>query len=39
VGGEGKELQSPLAVMVLEGKIKDGQKVTVTADKKGLVMG
>lgn len=34
-----KELQNPLAVMVLEGKIKDGQKVNVTADKKGLVMG
>ncbi|MBL8676816.1 MAG: AAA family ATPase, partial [Alphaproteobacteria bacterium] len=34
-----KELQNPLAVMVLEGKIRDGQKVNVTVDKKGLVMG
>jgi ATP-dependent Clp protease ATP-binding subunit ClpB len=34
-----KELQNPLAVMVLEGKIMDGQKVNVTADKNGLVMG
>jgi ATP-dependent Clp protease ATP-binding subunit ClpB len=34
-----KELQNPLAVMVLEGKIKDGQKVNVTADKNGLVIG
>lgn len=34
-----KELQNPLAVMVLEGKIREGQKVNVTADKKGLVMG
>ncbi|MDZ4323297.1 MAG: ATP-dependent chaperone ClpB, partial [Alphaproteobacteria bacterium] len=34
-----KELQNPLAVMVLEGKIRDGQKVNVTADKKGLVIG
>ncbi|MDI9635942.1 ATP-dependent chaperone ClpB [Geitlerinema splendidum] len=34
-----KELQNPLAVMVLEGKIKDGQRVNVSADKKGLVMG
>ncbi|MBY0273384.1 MAG: ATP-dependent chaperone ClpB [Alphaproteobacteria bacterium] len=33
-----KELQNPLAVMVLEGKIREGQKVNVTADKKGLVM-
>ncbi|MBX9622071.1 MAG: ATP-dependent chaperone ClpB [Alphaproteobacteria bacterium] len=34
-----KELQNPLAVMVLEGKIRDDQKVNVTADKKGLVIG
>ncbi|EKE09935.1 MAG: hypothetical protein ACD_16C00100G0097 [uncultured bacterium] len=34
-----KELQNTLAVMVLEGKIKDGQKVKVTTDKKGLVIG
>lgn len=31
-----RELQNPLAVMVLEGKIHDGQKVHVNADKKGL---
>ncbi|MBX9787233.1 MAG: ATP-dependent chaperone ClpB [Alphaproteobacteria bacterium] len=34
-----KELQNPLAVMVLEGKIRDGQQVKVTADKKGLAIG
>ncbi|HUX79017.1 MAG TPA: AAA family ATPase, partial [Alphaproteobacteria bacterium] len=31
-----RELQNPLAVMILEGKIHDGQKVHVTAGKKGL---
>lgn len=34
-----RELQNPLAVMILEGKIHDGQKVHVTANKKGLVIG
>lgn len=33
-----KELQNPLAVMILEGKIHDGQKVKVTANDKGLVI-
>ncbi len=33
-----RELQNPLAVQVLEGKIKDGQKVKVTANDKGLVI-
>ena len=33
-----QELQNPLAVMLLEGKIHDDQKVTVTAGKKGLVI-
>ncbi len=33
-----KELQNPLAVMILEGKINDSQKVHVTAGKKGLVI-
>lgn len=33
-----RELQNPLAVQILEGQIKDGQKVKVTADKKGLVI-
>ena len=33
-----RELQNPLAVMLLEGKIHDGQKVHVTADKNGLVI-
>lgn len=31
-----RELQNPLAVMLLEGKIHDGQAVRVTADKQGL---
>jgi len=31
-----RELQNRLAVLILEGKIHDGQKVHVTADKKGL---
>jgi len=34
-----RELQNSLATMILEGKIHDGQKVHVTADKKGLVIG
>lgn len=33
-----RELQNPLAVMILEGQIHDGQTVQVTADKKGLVI-
>ncbi|MBS0271574.1 MAG: ATP-dependent chaperone ClpB [Proteobacteria bacterium] len=33
-----RELQNPLAVKILEGRIHDGQKVHVTADKKGLVI-
>ncbi|MBP9692686.1 MAG: ATP-dependent chaperone ClpB [Alphaproteobacteria bacterium] len=33
-----RELQNPLAVMVLEGKIQDGQTVHVKTDKKGLVI-
>jgi ATP-dependent Clp protease ATP-binding subunit ClpB len=33
-----RELQNPLAVMVLEGKIQDGQTVHVKSDKKGLVI-
>lgn len=33
-----RELQNPLAVMILEGKIHDGQKVNVTAENKGLVI-
>jgi ATP-dependent Clp protease ATP-binding subunit ClpB len=33
-----RELQNPLAVQILEGKIKDGQKVKVTVDKQGLVI-
>lgn len=33
-----KELQNPLAVQILEGKIKDGKKVKVTANDKGLVI-
>ncbi len=33
-----RELQNPLAVMILEGKIHDGQKVHVTATPKGLVL-
>lgn len=31
-----RELQNPLAVMILEGKIHDGQTVPITAGKKGL---
>lgn len=34
-----RELQNPLAVMILEGKIHDAQAVQVTAGKKGLVIG
>lgn len=33
-----RELQNPLAVMILEGKIHDGQTVDVTAGKQGLVI-
>jgi len=33
-----RELQNPLATLILEGKIHDGQKVHVTAEKKGLVI-
>lgn len=33
-----RELQNPLAVMILEGKIHDGQKVSVTAGKDGLLI-
>lgn len=31
-----RELQNPLSTLILEGKILDGQKITVTAGKKGL---
>jgi ATP-dependent Clp protease ATP-binding subunit ClpB len=31
-----RELQNPLAVMILEGKIHDGQTIPITAGKKGL---
>ncbi|MBY0500879.1 MAG: ATP-dependent chaperone ClpB [Alphaproteobacteria bacterium] len=33
-----RELQNPLAVMVLEGKIRDGQTVEITASDKELVV-
>ncbi|MBP9692309.1 MAG: ATP-dependent chaperone ClpB [Alphaproteobacteria bacterium] len=33
-----RELQNPLAVMVLEGKIQDSQTVHVKTDKKGLLI-
>ncbi len=33
-----RELQNPLAVMILEGKIKDGEKVNVTAGENGLAI-
>jgi ATP-dependent Clp protease ATP-binding subunit ClpB len=33
-----RELQNPLAVMILEGKIHDGQTVEVTAGKQGLAI-
>lgn len=33
-----RELQNPLATMILEGKIHDGQTVHVTAGKNGLVI-
>src|SRR4029078_42140 len=33
-----REVQNPLAVMILEGKIHDGQKVHITAGKQGLVI-
>ena len=33
-----RELQNPLAVMILEGKLHDGQKVHVTANTKSLVI-
>ena len=33
-----RELQNPLAVMILEGKITDGQQVQITAEKNGLVI-
>jgi ATP-dependent Clp protease ATP-binding subunit ClpB len=33
-----RELQNPLAVMILEGKLHDGQKMHVTANTKGLVI-
>jgi ATP-dependent Clp protease ATP-binding subunit ClpB len=31
-------LQNPLATLLLEGRIEDGQTVTVTADEHGLVI-
>lgn len=34
-----RELQNPLAVMILEGKLHEGQVVHITADRKGLVIG
>ena len=33
-----RELQNPLAVMILEGKLHDGQKIHVTANTKSLVI-
>ena len=33
-----RELQNPLATRILEGRIKDGDTVQVTADSKGLVI-
>jgi len=33
-----RALQNPLATLLLEGKIEDGQTVTVSADEKGLVI-
>ena len=34
-----RELQNPLAVMILEGKLHDGETVDLTANKQGLVIG
>lgn len=34
-----RHLQNPLAVMILEGKIHDGETVQITANKKGLIIG
>ena len=31
-----RSLQNPLATLLLEGKIKDGEKVVVSANKQGL---
>lgn len=33
-----RELQNPLSVMILEGKIHDGQTVKITAGEKGLIL-
>jgi ATP-dependent Clp protease ATP-binding subunit ClpB len=33
-----RALQNPLATLLLEGKIEDGQTVPVSADEKGLVI-
>jgi len=33
-----KYLQDPLAEQILQGRIKDGDTVTVTADKDGLLL-
>ena len=32
-----KSVQDPLAELILSGKIKDGEKVAITAGKQGLV--
>jgi ATP-dependent Clp protease ATP-binding subunit ClpB len=32
-----KSVQDPLAELILSGKIKDGEKVTISAGKQGLV--
>ena len=34
-----RSLQNPLATQILEGKIKDGETVKVSANKDGLVIG
>jgi ATP-dependent Clp protease ATP-binding subunit ClpB len=34
-----RSLQNPLATLLLEGRIQDGQAVPVTADENGLVIG
>lgn len=34
-----RELQNPLAMMILEGKIHDGETIHITAGKKGLEIG
>jgi ATP-dependent Clp protease ATP-binding subunit ClpB len=33
-----RELQNPLATMILQGRIKDGQTVHVTAGDRGLII-